>query len=178
MIVKNFYGIVICLSLLFFVSCRQTDGNPVKDKEAQRERFLAGQHLNSLLCARDLDNALLYLDTVQRKYPREPQFYFCEGWVHDMQNDSVKARLCFSKAVAIYDSLLAVKENFGDQINRALIIQILYGREAYDKCLDDMLRTAKEAVDTMAIENAYRHFNYNKEELFKPGSNRGQDDLQ
>lgn len=89
-----------------------------------------------------------------------------------MKNDSIKARSCFTKAEAIYDSLITVKKDFGDQTNRALIIQILYGKEAYHKSLDEILRTAKNARDSAEIEEIWRKVIYKKEDLFKPESLR------
>ena len=43
-----------------------------------------------------------------------------------MKGDSVRARSCYTQAVSIYDSLIAVKKDFGDQVNRAILIQLLY----------------------------------------------------
>lgn len=164
----------VCFAILLTVihGCTHSNENSLSDKQAKQERFQAGMRLDSLLCKRDLENALLFIDTLHTRYPRDPQFYFGEGWIYQMKNDSVKARSCFTKAVAIYDSLIAVKKDFGDQINRALIIQILYGKEAYDKSLDEILRTAKNTHDSLVIEEIYRNLIYKKEDMFKPETHR------
>ena len=163
-------AITVCLALFVTVihGCKHSDETLPADKKAKRERFQAGMRLDTLLCRRDLESALLFIDTLHTRYPRDPQFYFGEGWIYQMKNDSIKARSCFTKAVAIYDSLIAVKKDFGDQINRAIIIQILYGKEAYDKNLDEILRTAKSTHDSLVIEKIWRKLIYKKEDLFKP----------
>lgn len=163
-------AITVCLALFVTVihGCKHSDETLPPDKKAKRERFQAGMRLDTLLCRRDLESALLFIDTLHTRYPRDPQFYFGEGWIYQMKNDSIKARSCFTKAVAIYDSLIAVKKDFGDQINRAIIIQILYGKEAYDKNLDEILRTAKSTHDSLVIEKIWRKLIYKKEDLFKP----------
>lgn len=163
-------AITVCLALFVTAihGCKHSDENLLSDKKAKRERFQAGMRLDTLLCRRDLESALLLIDTLHTQYPRAPQFYFGEGWIYQMKNDSIKARSCFTKAVAIYDSLIAVKKDFGDQINRAIIIQILFGKEAYDKNLDEILRTAKNARDSAEIEEIWRKVIYKKEDLFKP----------
>ena len=167
-------GIIICLALFVTAihGCKPSNESFPSEKEVKQKRLEAGTRLNSLLCNRDLENALLFIDTLHTQYPRDPQFYFCEGWIYQMKNDSIKALSCFTKAEAIYDSLIAVKKDFGDQLNRALIIQILYGKEAYHKNLDEILRTAKNAHDSAEIEEIWRKVIYKKEDLFKPESLR------
>lgn len=171
-IAKRFISLAIamCLALVVTVihGCKPSNESSPSEREVKQKRFEAGTHLDSLLCKRDLENALLFIDTLHTQYPRDPQFYFGEGWIYQMKNDSIKARSCFTKAVDIYDSLIAVKKDFGDQLNRALIIQILYGKEAYDKNLDEILRTSKNTHDSLVIEEIYRNLIYKKEDLFKP----------
>ncbi len=89
--------------------------------------------LNALLCERDFGQALLLIDTLRAQYPRVPQFCFCEGWVYDMKGDSVRARSCYTQAVSIYDSLIAVKKDFGDQDLSSAQEALAQGRELYDE---------------------------------------------
>lgn len=164
--------------LLFFVvamySCKQ--GKPQEQmsagpqQEMEKERFQAGKRLEAMLCERDFERALQYLDSLHTAYPDEPQFYFGEGWMYDMQEDSLRARAAFTKALDIYDSLLAVRTDLGDQIHRAILVQILYGQEAYTQTLDGMLRTAKNFDDSLNIE-VLREYVYDKNRFFQPGSN-------
>ena len=117
-----------------------------------------------MLNDRDFDRAHQFIDSLHIEYPRAPQFYFGEGWVYDMQGDSIKARIAYTKSIAIYDSLIAVKPNFDDMFNRAFIIQILYGIDAYNQELDKMQSTLKSSKDSMVIEHI-RGWVFKKEEI-------------
>lgn len=70
-----------------------------------------------------------------------------------MKGDSVRARSCYTQAVSIYDSLIAVKKDFGDQVNRAILIQLLYGQKAYDNALNKILRTVDNSHDSVMVED-------------------------
>lgn len=89
--------------------------------EQRRERHLKAMRLDSLLCNRAFGEALLFLDSLHQQYPQDPQFYFCEGWVYDMQDDSTSAHAAFRKARALYDSLILKNDDLGDKINRAFL---------------------------------------------------------
>ena len=93
------------------------------------------------------------MDSLNRVFPNDPQFYFTEGWVYDMQGDSLRARAAYTKSISIYDSLIADNPNFDDMINRAVIVQILYGMEAYNQALDEMQSTFTTAKDSSNTSN-------------------------
>lgn len=161
--------IAMCLIITVLISYACKHGSEISPSDRDvKKRNQAGMRLDTLLCNRDFDRALLFMDTLHAQYPRDPQFYFCEGWIYAMKGDSAKARACFTEAIAIYDSLIAVKNDLGDQINRAFIIQILYGREAYDKCLDDILQTLKNPHDSVYIEVNRKLDCCELDDLFKP----------
>ncbi|MDE6000672.1 MAG: hypothetical protein K2H04_11480, partial [Bacteroidaceae bacterium] len=69
------------------------------------------------------------------------------------------------KSIGIYDSIIVAKSDFSDMINRALIVQILYGMEAYTQALDEIQSTISSPKDSLAIEQIWREFIFNKEEL-------------
>lgn len=163
-------GMLGC-SAVINTSCRQTHGNmPQSEEKTDLTRVQREARLNALLCERDFGQALLLIDTLRAQYPRIPQFYFCEGWVYDMKGDSVRARSCYTQAVSIYDSLIAVKKDFGDQVNRAILIQLLYGQKAYDNALNKILRTVDNSHDSVMVEDLYRKCAFKKEDLFRPKS--------
>lgn len=160
-------AIIIALAVTTILRVQKKDE---EDHEAKKERFDDGEMLENLLCNRKLKEALLLIDTLHTKYPHDPQSYFCEGWIYDMNNDSVNARRCFKKALSMYDSLISQKDDIGLRFNRAFIVGILYGHDAYNKAVDGMLKFAKNSSDTTSI-NMYRDLVYDKNEMFKPGSN-------
>lgn len=166
------YRPIIVLAFLLIpvmLSCKLVKEEPISEeqqKEIARKRFLAGEKLEDILCEKDFKHALSYLDTLHAAFPRDPQFYFCEGWTYDMLEDSIRSRAAFAHAVLIYDSLIAAKQDFGDMINRAFIIQILYGQNTYQQTLDSMQQKKSTPEDSFAIK-VYRKVVYKKVELFK-----------
>lgn len=133
--------------------------------EAKKKRELAGLRLGAMLNARNFEQALQYIDSLHREYPNDPQFYFAEGWVYEMQGDSIRERKAYIKSCEIYDSLISVKPNSSDMINRALIVQILYGMEAYNQALDEMLSTLKSPKDSLEIEQMWRGMVFKEKEI-------------
>lgn len=160
--------ILLCSLIPALQSCRQSakKGIPTEQQiELRKERDRAGLRLGAMLNNRDLEQALRYVDSLHREYPDDPQFYFIEGWVHDMLGDSLRARAAYTKSMDIYDSLIATKSDFSDMINRALIVQVLYGMEAYNQALDEIQSTISSPKDSLTIEQIWREFIFNKEEL-------------
>ena len=131
----------------------------------KRKRNIEGYRLGEMLNARNFDQALEYVDFLHVEYPNDPQFYFAEGWAYGMLGDSVRKYKAYTKSYEIYDSLFAQKPNFGDLINKAGIVQILYGMKAYDKALDEMLPSLKSPQDSLAIEQSWRKMVVEEREL-------------
>ena len=109
-----------------------------------------------MLNDRDFEQALQRIDSIHRKIPHDPQSYFCEGWVYDMQGDSLMARLAYTRSMEIYDSLIIVSKNIDDilghMINRAWIIQFLYDMDAYNKAIDEIVSATPDSVFLLQIE--------------------------
>ena len=168
------YRFHITALLLWFIistvfSCKQNQGNEQlseQEKEAKKERFIAGGRLEEMLGNKNLELSLLYLNFLHVRYPHDAQFYFAEGWVYDIKKDSVKSHTAFSKALDIYDSLIVAEPNFNNEINRAFIVQILYGQEAYTKALDKIQEKYKAHDDSQEID-MWRNLVYNPNELFQ-----------
>lgn len=176
--IKKRFRFHITALLLWFIistvfSCKQNQGNEElseQGKEVQKERFIAGGRLEKMLENKNLELSLLYLNFLHVKYPHDPQFYFCEGWVYDMKKDSVKSHAAYSKALNIYDSLIVVEPKFDREINRAVIVQILYGQKAYTKTLDNIQAKYNTYNDSLEIEMVWRKFVYNPNEFFQGAS--------
>lgn len=160
--------ILLCSLIPAMQSYRQSDKKEIPTEqqiEFQKERDRAGLRLETMLNNRDFEQALLYVDSLHREYPDDPQLYFTEGWAYDMLGDSLRARAAYTKSMGIYDSLIAAKPDCSDMINRALIVQILYGMEAYTRALDEIQSTISSPKDSLTIEQIWREFIFNKEEL-------------
>ena len=161
--------ILLCSQVSAMQSCKQSTQKEIlteRQIELRNERNLAGIRLKEILEERNFERTLLYVDSLNRVFPNDPQFYFTEGWVYDMQGDSLRARAAYTKSISIYDSLIADKPNFDDMINRAVIVQILYGMEAYNQALDEMQSTFTTAKDAANIKMWKEIGAIKKEELF------------
>lgn len=90
----------------------------------------------------ELDSALYYADSVMRVLPDDPQVYFVRGCIFSHRNDSVNSVESFRSSRALYDSLLNVRPNLSDAMNRARVTQIIDGKEAFWKEMDS-LKTVK-----------------------------------
>lgn len=153
------------------LSCNHTEKTNAESEanemslDQQHERHCKAMRLDSLLCNRAFGEALLFLDSLHQQYPQDPQFYFGEGWVYDMQDDSINAHAAFRKARVLYDSLILKKEDLGDKINRAFITQILEGKEAYELELNQLAQSVKNKKDSLYVES-FHNYIYEKESLF------------
>ncbi len=160
---------LILLSVSVSTSCMQGKGQGQADAQtktaqvAKEQRSADGLRLMSMLSEQDFENALSLLDTLHARYPDDPQFYFAEGWIYDMEDDSIKSRRCFEKALTLYDSLVIQDDGVDGKINRAFIIQILYGEDAYNEEITKIAQSARTPEDSANIEN-WRGVLYDKDE--------------
>ena len=154
---------VATVSLL--LSCQNRGGQTLDagDGTAQgmdsvewQRKTLAELRLDSLLKKRNFPQALLLLDSLQRAYPGVPTYHFSEGWVHDMQCDSVSARTCYERACSIYDSLIDRHHRIGDQVNRLLLTNLLHGPSVCEKEGREILHSASPA-DSAAVAPLVGH---------------------
>ena len=61
-------------------------------------------------------------------------------------------RKAFEKAVEIYDLRIATKHDWGDKVNRAAVIQSLYGKVAFNQALDEAISHASSKQEAESIE--------------------------
>lgn len=160
--------ILLCSLIPAMHSCKQNAKKEMSEeqkKERRKKRDRAGLRLGKILNDRDFERAFRYIDSLHREHPNDPQFYFCEGWAYDMLGDSLQARAAYTKSMSIYDSLITAKSDFSDMVNRALIVQILYGMDAYNQTLDEMQSVITSPKDSLEIEQLWRGLVFNTKEL-------------
>ncbi len=164
--------VLLCSMAFVMLACKRSTTNEVSTKQQtelkehrDEKRDIASLlRLGHMLNARDFERALPYLDSLHRVYPNDPQFSYIEGWIYDMQGDSLLARTAYTKSLAIYDSIIAAEPNFNDMINRAFIIQDLYGMEAYTRALDE-IQSKCSPKDSLEIEQMWRNTVLEKDKL-------------
>ncbi len=159
-------GIIIGVSLSIVVNNTSIESGTYRNDIESSQRLQYGHQLEMLLYYRDLKKALVLTELLQSLYPNDAEFCFAEGWIHDMNKDSTAANHAFHKAEVLYDSLIKCNNKFSDKLNRAFIIQRLYGIESYNNDLDGILKSVHSANDSNIVEN-YRLFHYKPEDLFK-----------
>lgn len=145
---------MLCTIVSSLQSCKQTETKEIQAERQfnpQQMRDLAGLRLGRLLNKRDFGHALPYLDSLKQVYPNDPQFLFCEGWAYNLLGDSLRARIAYHKSLHFYDSLIAKKPYQDYMLNRACIIQYLFGPGAYNKALDEILSTTNNPNDSTYI---------------------------
>lgn len=156
---RNKLNFVLLMSLLVLslFSCKET-----KDMQSANKQELLKEwsHLGGLLNKRECEAALAYIDTMYVKSPKDPLLHFAEGWAHDMQHDTLKARVAYSQALRIYDSIIKKDPNMFNLVNRAFIIQALHGKNAYNKALDEILAIRHNHKDSLEVEQYWRKADY------------------
>lgn len=156
--------VLLCTLVPALKSCTQSEKKEVLTEEQigyWKEWNQTVLPLREMLNDREFEQALLYVDTLHMKYSNNPRLYFVEGWAHDMLGDSLRARIAYKRALALLDSLIAVKPNLDDMAERAMIIQLLYGKDAYEQTIDEMISTVKNENDSLKIESL-RYFEIDK----------------
>lgn len=156
--------ITVCLFALSMQSCEKHSQQASQSTDLYRRDSMA-MCLGEILNERNFERALPFIDSLHIAFPNDPQFYFVEGWIHDLQGDSLCASAAYAKSMEIYDSLIAESPNLNDMINKAIIVQILFGMEAYEHTLDEMLSIVTSPQDTLEIEQLWRRFVFKKDEV-------------
>lgn len=163
-------ALLLLLAPAMLACTRSGERHTQEDEQLEllKRRFDAGRRLEDMLIARNLEQALKYLDTLHAEFPRDPQFCFAEGWALLMQGDSAAALCPFAKAVQVYDSLIAAAPNSGDIFNRALIVGHMYGHDEYARALDMILTADSTAEDTAWVELLKKGSIPDMRQLFQP----------
>lgn len=131
---------MVCALLLTLLLCKvRTD----RQQEFKRERTQAGIRVASLMRSHDFRHLYPYLDSLQKAFPHDPQFYETEGMARYYQGDRARANQAFTKAIEKYDYLISTKHIFDARIYRATLILLKDGKLAYYLALDEVLTHAK-----------------------------------
>jgi tetratricopeptide (TPR) repeat protein len=160
--------LAICSLTLALQSCQQSKEKKVPTEEElqrEKERSQAGLRLGKMLNDRDFEQAHPYLDSLHKEYPNDPQFYFCEGWAYEMQGDSLRSRAAYTRSMEIYDSLIVANGDITDMENRAYIVQILYGMDAFNRALDEIESAFSNSEPPVKYPQIYREDVFNTKEL-------------
>jgi len=140
---------LLCTLILTLLLCK---AHADWQQELKEKRFRAGERAEAMMHNRDFTHLYPYLDTMHKEYPHDPLFYVAEGMARDYQGDKSRARKAYEKAVEIYDFRIATKHEWGDKVNRAAVIQSLYGKAAFNQALDEAISQAFSKQEAENIE--------------------------
>ena len=140
---------LLCTLILTLLLCK---AHADWQQELKEKRFRAGERVEAMMHSRDFMHLYPYLDTMHKEYPNDPLFYVAEGMARDFQGDKRQARKAFEKAVEIYDLRIATKHDLGDMVNRAGVIQSLYGKAAFYQAIDEAISHASSRQEAERIE--------------------------
>ena len=124
--------------------------------------------LLSALSLRDFETAKRYIDTLRANGRDNEIFYLEEGWMYDMLNEKEKAKECFLKSLKLQESKIdTMKKSLPrdvELVQRAMLIQALYGNEAHERSLDSL---RGKLCDSTFWDWGRSGMAYNKERMFK-----------
>lgn len=134
-------------------------------KQIDTER---GFILLSSLSSRDFETAKKYFDTLRANGRDNEIFYLEEGWMYDMLNEKEKSKRCFLKSLKLQEEKIdtmkkGVRRDV-ELVQRAMLIQALYGNEAHERSLDSL---RDKLCDSTFLEWGRKGLTYNKENMFK-----------
>lgn len=104
----------------------------------------------------ELDSALYYADSIMQIYPDDPQVHFVRGCVFCHREDPINSVKSFRLSRALYDSLLNVRPDLSDAINRAFVTQIIDGENAFWKEIDSLKTVTYYQKDSIEL-NMWRN---------------------
>lgn len=158
---------MILVSVCLMVACNSTD-SPKSDGVAFKKQHAT--RLKAMLQEREFLQATQLIDSILVVYPDDPQSFMMLGWMADVQGDSLSARRHYQTSISIYDSLIAAKRDYSDEINRAFVIQLLDGPDAYLSVLDSLKQVSRYAKDSLCLEGYKAFVLKDKDDLFRKDS--------
>lgn len=137
------------------------------DKKRMRVDTERGFVLLSSLTSRDFETAKKYFDTLRANGRDNEIFYLQEGWMYDMLNEKDKAKKCFLKSLKLQeekiDTMKKSQSRDVELVQRAMLIQALYGDEAHERSLDSL---RGKLCDSTFLDFGRSGMAYNKERMF------------
>lgn len=137
---KIVYVIIVSIVLtgVFAMAMYKIEEKKIQ-KQIDTER---GFILISSLTSRDFEAAKKYFDTLCANGRDNEIFYLEEGWMYDMLNEKEKSKRCFLKSLKLQEEKIdTMKKGLPrdvELVQRAMLIQALYGNEAHERSLDSL----------------------------------------
>ena len=155
----NKLTVLLVLPLLASFSCV----NHKKALQPQMSEWEATKSKTAIarMIAHDsIDEALSLAIEIEPQKTDDPQIPFIKGVIWSKKNNLNSARTAFQRSSHIYVSIIAVRPNIYDAINKASCVLMLQGEEAYQLQLDSIEKT-KEFLDSPIDLSPFRELTIN-----------------
>ena len=132
--------VLLAFPLLASFSC----GNHKNALQLQMSEWEATKSKTAIarMIAHDsIDEALSLTMEIEPQKIDDPQIPFIRGVIWSKKNNLDSARSAFQRSSHIYDSIIAIRPNIYDAINKASCVLMLQGEEAYQLQLDSIEKT-------------------------------------
>lgn len=148
----SFLFAMLILSLIGACTPTKKSGEVVSDERTVDEEVLDSaelmrqhQHRDSLLVQmgiylhdQKMDSALFMLDQYELSLPRTYQAAMSKGIIYYLKGDQPAMRIQFQRALTLLDSLLAVRPDYMEAIDRSHCLLAIYGETCFRKSLDSI----------------------------------------
>lgn len=159
---KHFTSLFLYLTILIFTIACGHKGKDAADKIIHDARWTM---LDVACINRDFNKVRLYADTLLT-YHQYHTLYYVKGWAYDMEGKTKDAQKYYMKAFNVLDKDIKKekdkKKRDGHYANRAFMIYVLYGKEAFLKTIDSV----KNVMSDTTTLDILRGLNYKKEDMF------------
>ena len=140
---------------LMLLSCMNRHDNIPQQKISEWEATKGKNKVSKMVAHDSIDEALRLIIELEPMRTDDPQIPFMKGVIWHKLGKTDSATQAFQRSAFIYDSLLAIRPNINDAINRASCILILQGDDAYQHQLDSIENTL-EGRDKEVIQHLFR----------------------
>ena len=148
----SFLFAMLILSLIGACTPTKKSGEVVSDEQTVDEEVLDSAelmrqrlHRDSLLIQmgiylheQKMDSALFMLDQYELSLPRTYQAAMSKGIIYYLKGDQPAMRIQFQRALTLLDSLLAVRPDYMEAIDRSHCLLAIYGETCFRKSLDSI----------------------------------------
>ncbi len=129
--------------------------NISQQKITEWEATKGKTRVSKMVAHDSIDDALRLIIELEPMRTDDPQIPFIKGIIWHKLGKTDSATQAFQRSAFIYDSLLAIRPNMNDAINKATCILLLQGDEAYQLMLDSIENTL-EGRDKEIIQHLFR----------------------
>lgn len=136
--------LIIIISSFLLMSCMNKHESIPQQKITEWEATKGKTRVSKMVAHDSIDNALRLIIELEPMRTDDPQIPFIKGIIWHKLGQTDSATKAFQRSYFIYDSLLAIRPDRNDAINKAACVLFLQGNEAYQQMLDSIENTLED----------------------------------